>query len=116
MNPICPYCDKPSVESTGKDVYPHRPDLAQMRFFSCFECDAYVGRHRNGKSLGSLANKPLRKLRSACHVIFDRRWKTKSERQLQYRKLAESMGIQIEQCHFGMFNEEQCSEALEHLA
>lgn len=138
--PICPYCGKHSVRSTGAELYAHRPDLADKQFFRCVPCEAWVGVHAmSGAPMGGLANSKLRKLRSAVHAAFDPIWSTaafnkwsaqfgkaKEERKSQgyfipryrtkaYEQLAKAMDISPGLCHIAMFNEEQCQKALDIL-
>ena len=44
----CDYCQKPAELVTGATIYPHRNDLAHLRFWRCVPCEAYVGCHKAG--------------------------------------------------------------------
>lgn len=53
----------------------------------------------------------------AAHAAFDPLWKsqTKNRSQLRsklYRELAVHLGLQLEDCHIGMFDEKQCEMAV----
>lgn len=120
MIPICPYCGNPAHPATGADIYPHREDLHQRKFWRCEPCKAYVGCHiTTGEPFGTLANARLRKLRNALHRVFDAHWlgfkygeRRKIARTRAYQVLAAHMGIPFEDCHIGMFDEIQCQRAM----
>lgn len=116
----CPYCGNKARKTTGKELFPHRPKLAKNRFFWCKPCDARVGCHdvkgHKYVPFGSMANKELRNLRQQAHRAFDPIWKAenrKVNRFEAYGMLAARMGITREECHIGMFNEEQCLKVVE---
>lgn len=110
---ICPYCEREAELVTGQVVYPHRPDLHGKRFYACMPCGAWVGTHRDGRPLGTLANRELRAARQQCHVEFDPIWRVgRLRRHEAYQRLASMMGIEDRQCHIGMFTIEQCRAAL----
>lgn len=120
--PICPICSIKSTEVTGKEIYPHRTDLFDLKFYQCLNHkDFYVGCHKhNGKPLGILADSEHRALKMQCHYFFDKHWLIKSLkkeelrnlRKAYYSKLATAMNLTIDQTHFGMFTKEQCKQAL----
>lgn len=114
QNPVCPYCNKLSELVKGDVIYPHRRDLFWKYFYICHPCDAYVGCHPHStKSLGRLANKELRKLKSEAHSLFDPVWKSGlMTRKSAYKELANRMQIDVNLCHIGMFNEEQCRQVI----
>lgn len=120
-SPTCPYCKKPAEAATGADIYPHRPDLADKRFYRCVPCGAYVGTHvHTGKPFGTLANATLRRMRNATHQVFDPFWlgfrqgeRRKTARTNAYAVLAKAMNLHIKDCHIGMFTEKQCLQAIE---
>lgn len=117
LTPLCPYCGEFSKATTGKEMYPHRPDLHDLKFFKCHPCNASVGTHlKNGKPLGTLANPQTKGLRSKVHKLFDPIWRTKKMRRNQaYTWLAEQMNIATKDCHIGMFDNAKCQQALEIL-
>ncbi|MDP7849504.1 zinc-finger-containing protein [Acinetobacter baumannii] len=108
--PTCPYCSSPSVFIQSK------------RIFRCDPCDAQVGVHKhNNQPLGSLANTDLRQARKKAHSYFDPLWRLKMERESlsstkarksAYEWLAAEMGLSVEECHIGEFNEGQCQEVM----
>ena len=79
----------------------------------CTNCGAYVGTHKKWitKAFGILANAEMRKLKRACHTLFDGVWSNPKERKLCYEILAEQMGIPVEECHFGYFDTDKLKQA-----
>lgn len=112
---MCPYCGAESKKVTGKEIYPHRPDLAHKTFYQCAPCDAYVGCHPGTcKALGRLANAELRKAKSAAHKIFDDIWRSGyMSRSQAYSWLAGQLGIEKKDCHIGMFDVDQCEQVVD---
>ena len=114
-NPICPYCGLESLLVKGDKIYPHRKDLYNLNFYYCNMDNAYVGCHKGTtKPLGRLANAELRKWKSEAHKVFDELWKGGyMSRSMAYANLAKEMNIDVEDCHIGMFNINQCKQAIE---
>lgn len=112
---ICDYCGKVIPLTTGKKVYRHRPDLYEKKFYKCWPCDALVGCHPGTEvPLGRLANKELRVAKMAAHAAFDPLWKSGwKKRGSCYAWLAESLGINIKDCHIGMFDVDMCNRVVE---
>jgi hypothetical protein len=112
--PICPYCRKPSKRVSGKEVYPHRPDLGGKRFYLCSPCGAWVGCHeRTGEPFGRLANAALRRAKQRAHAAFDPIWENgPMDRGEAYAWLASELGIAPEDCHIGLFDEARCLEVV----
>lgn len=108
----CPYCGADAELSTGYKVYPHRPDLASLKIWACFPCDAWVGTHKNSPNnapLGRLANAELRVAKRKAHAAFDPLWKSgQMSRKKAYALLSEKMKLKPEDTHIGMFDVEQC--------
>jgi len=114
LTPICPYCNKFSKKTTGKDIYSRRPDLYDLTFYQCKPCDASVGIHKNGseKPLGRLANSELRDEKKLTHKLFDKLWQQGfMKRKEAYKFLAESLNIDVNDCHIGMFDIKTCKLA-----
>lgn len=116
---ICDYC-KEEVGLVGGDrIYPHRPDLFELRFWFCSDCDAWVGCHRGTTNpLGRLANAELRQAKIEAHAAFDQLWKSTTpagtfDRSGAYKWLAEQLGISRDDCHIGMFDVEMCRRVVE---
>lgn len=123
--PTCPYCTGTAVLVTGADIYPHREDLGDKRFWACKPCDAYVGCHPAATApgggigdgtvpLGRLANAELRSLKQRAHAAFDPLWKSRAmSRRKAYAWLSKAMGLPSKNTHIGMFDEAQCRAVVE---
>lgn len=121
----CHYCNSPAALVGGDVIYPHRQDLADLKFWHCDHCDAYVGCHKKGARvgktisdgtlpLGRLANKELRFWKSKAHGEFDPMWRdTGMSRNTAYRWLANKMGLHHDNCHIGDFTVEQCKQVVD---
>ena len=120
---ICPYCQTDAALVTGREIYPHRKDLADKYFHRCRACDAWVGCHPGTSApLGRLADKTLRAWKSAAHAAFDPLWRRKMEKQgitkaaarsAGYAWLAEQLQIAPADCHIGMFDDGMCKRVVE---
>ena len=130
--PECTTCNQTSRLTTGKEVYPHRPDLYAKSIYVCDGCNGRVGCHPDTTTaLGTPANGALRKERSATHALIDPIWRHSSKspcyergmsrksikgiqrkaRTRVYSFMAEKMGLRDDQAHIGMFDIEQCQVA-----
>lgn len=97
---------------SGTRIYPHRTDLVHLRFFLCAACNAWVGCHRDGRPLGTLADAATRDARQRAHAAFDPLWKSSIEpgaRSRAYRWLAGKLRIRVEECHIGHFDRHTCA-------
>ncbi|MES2415145.1 MAG: zinc-finger-containing protein [Pseudomonadota bacterium] len=121
LHPVtCPYCQQPAVLVGGDVMYPHRPDLADKKFWNCAPCKAFVGCHpaqtatQNGVGdgtvpMGRLANAELRRAKQAAHAAFDPLWKSGAmHRKAAYKWLSKALGLTSQQTHIGMFDVAQC--------
>ena len=117
----CPYCGNAAALVTGEAIYPHRPDLHNLRFWQCAPCGAYVGCHKPNKKmgfdgtqpLGRLANAELRKAKWDAHAAFDPLWKAgRMDRRQAYGWLAKALGIAVEDCHIGEFDVATCKRVV----
>ena len=121
----CPYCKQPAQLVGGDVIYPHRPELAGLKFHHCAPCSAYVGCHKAGAwtydttgrkvvsdgtlPLGRLANAELRKAKQQAHAAFDPLWQSgRYNRRVAYAWLAKELGIRVDQCHIAEFDVRQC--------
>lgn len=120
MSVLCGYCGYHAELRTGKEVYPHMPELADGNYWVCSPCDARVGCHKSNKRhgmsgkepLGVLANGALRKARSEAHKQFDRLWKTgRMSRTAAYKFLSQRLALHPDDCHIALFDIEQCIQA-----
>lgn len=111
---VCDYCGRPAEKTLGRAIYPHRADLYSKVFYRCRPCDAYVGCHKDGKPLGRLANRELRRWKSEAHAVFDPLWKSGNmDRHRAYAWLAEKLGLPREKTHIGMFDIDMCKKVIE---
>lgn len=114
MNPICPYCKQPAVLVTGKEIYPLREDLRNIKIWACDPCGARVGCHNGtNKPKGTLANEETRGWRMQAHKAFDPIWQEGNmDRDRAYRWLAKKLGINPNKCHIGTFNKFMCERVV----
>lgn len=111
----------PTVHTCGKPVeIAHHTEVYGKVYsewpwmYRCMACDATVGMHPfTGIPLGTLANKELRRARTVSKQPFEQVWQgglmTRTE---AYQRLAQHLDIAVDQCHFGLFDEDQCRIAL----
>lgn len=116
----CPYCQQAAELAYGVDVIPSRPDLAELPFWVCWRCDARVGCHpRTNLPLGTLADPRLRRMRGEVHSALDWHWKAARNkgraRERAYQRLARELSLSPEDCHVGLFDQQQCELALKVL-
>lgn len=111
----CAYCGNEAEYVTGEDIYPHRKDLYDKKFWRCEPCDAYVGCHATtGKPLGRLANAELRRRKSMAHQKFDPLWRNGGmSRSKAYNWLSNQLRISPDKCHIGMFDIDMCDRVIE---
>lgn len=111
--PACSECDGVGVWTTGREIYPHRPDLHDRGYYRC-RCGAYVGCHPGTvKALGTPAGPDTRRARTAAHAAFDPLWKGGSmTRSAAYQALAAQLGLRSSVCHISWFNVEQCRHVM----
>ena len=113
----CDYCGGVVIFTSNAAIYGR--EYGSGKCYKCTACDAYVGVH-NGTEipLGRLANKELRELKKQCHNLFDLAWKGRSKRITRaeaYKRLASLLGIPARECHFGWFDKDRLTRALEIL-
>lgn len=109
----CDYCQKRAEKVSGREVYPHRPDLFGKTFWRCRPCEAHVGCHPDStRPLGGLANKELRQARQRAHAAFDPIWKSGGMRRTAaYKWLAKAMSVR--EIHIGQSNGPTCERIIE---
>lgn len=95
----CVACEKDVKArlTDGKEIYPHRADLAKLPFWKCDACRNYVGCHHKTKNrtrpLGLIPTKELRNARKHIHALIDPWWKEKGvDRQYIYHWLTDQLG------------------------
>ena len=88
--------------------------------WECQACWAYVWCHKGTTlPLGTVAREELRNRRIEAHEMFDKVWeasgqwdKSARNRWKIYQRLASKMWLTMDECHFGMFNIDQCKKAV----
>lgn len=111
---VCLYCNGPVRYTSNAEIY-GRP-YGNGKCYKCDGCDAYVGVHTGTKiPLGRMANRELRELKKKCHALFDPVWKLNKniKREHAYGRLANVLGIPINECHFGWFDKPMLDKAFE---
>lgn len=112
MKVICHHCEGEAQLVGGKEIYPYRPDLFNLKFYLCKRCKAWVGTHKNSPKhapLGRLATKEEREFRTRAHFFFDKLWQEKGmTRQSAYRWLQLVTHLSESDAHIGKFNIKQC--------
>ena len=111
--PCCPTCSARGTLVTGVEVYPHRPDLADKRFWVCQPCDTRVGCHPGtDRPLGRMANAQTRALKSKAHEAFDPLWRDGAmTRSAAYAWLAGSLGLR--EAHMGSLSDLDLARVVE---
>lgn len=73
-------CEVNARLTTGKEIYPHRNDLAKLPFWKCDSCGNYVGCHHKSrnktKPLGNIPSEKIRAIRKRIHDQMDPLWKS----------------------------------------
>ena len=83
--------------ASGREIYPHRPDLFSLPFWRCDICGGYVGCHHKTadrtRPLGCIPGRELMELRKQIHAIIDPIWRSKRmKRGKVYAKLGDALG------------------------
>lgn len=81
--------------------------------YRCEGCGARVGMHPfTNLPLGTLADDALRDVRNACKKPFEALWRDGGMgRSAAYRWLGAAMGKSVAECHFGLFEADECERA-----
>lgn len=130
--PICPTCSMAARLTDGREVYPHRPELADKNLWYCERCGAWVGcEGKTDRPLGIPAHAALRIARMKLHeqminplwMEADRSGLYKPEddkaramirnaaRGRVYAYLADKLGIPPAETHTAKFDLERCRDA-----
>ncbi|MCC3679199.1 DUF3268 family zinc-finger domain-containing protein [Staphylococcus epidermidis] len=110
----CNCCGGARVELIeNSEIYNGRSYGEWPYAYLCRDCGAYVGLHpATDLPLGTLADKPLREARNRGKRPFERIWRERYMRRSEaYAWLAKQLQLPAEQCHFGLFDAEQCEQA-----
>jgi hypothetical protein len=83
----------------GKEIYPHRADLAGLPFWKCDACKNFVGCHHKTKNrsnpLGCIPTREIKEARQHIHRILDPLWKSgRYGRRELYSMIAHVLGIE----------------------
>lgn len=99
MNIFCCECASEVTArlTDGREIYPHRPDLATLPFWKCLKCSNYVGccykTADRTRPLGCIPNATIRNARQHIHKLIDPVWKSgRITREVIYQHLSEMMG------------------------
>lgn len=81
----------------GREIYPRRPDLADLPFWRCDECGNHVGCHHKTKNrtfpLGVIATPELKGARQHLHALIDPLWQSgRFTRKAIYAAISERVG------------------------
>lgn len=111
---ICPYCKSKTRITNEAEVYGGRT-FSGHAIIVCENyptCDAYVGTHKDGTTLGRLSNQRLRLIKKDCKEPFNRLWVLKfMNRDVCYEELSKHLDLDPSLTHFGMFGIESCEKA-----
>lgn len=101
QNLWCCGCEREvsAVLTDGREIYPHRKDLAGYPYWKCEACRNFVGCHHKTsnrtKPLGCIPTPEIKGARQHIHRILDPLWKSKRMRRGQvYSKIATALGIE----------------------
>lgn len=110
---FCRYCHSAVKLVNNIEIYRRRSYGDWPYAYLCSGCRAYVGLHPDTDlPLGTLADKPTRDARNDCKKTFERIFKEHHmTRKEAYGWLAEQLGLSVEDCHFGLFEADQCHKA-----
>jgi hypothetical protein len=83
----------------GREIYPHRRDLAGLPFWRCDGCNNFVGCHHKTQDrtnpLGCIPTKEIKAARQHIHKLIDPLWKGKKiKRRDLYQLMAAKLGIE----------------------
>lgn len=83
----------------GREVYPHRKDLAELPFWSCDACGNFVGCHHKTRDrtrpLGCIPTPEIKAARQHIHKVLDPIWRSgRFGRRELYSMIAHMLGIE----------------------
>lgn len=110
----CIECGSEPRLTDGREIYPHRPDLASKRFYKCDTCpSSYCGCHPNTTTpLGYPCGAQTRKARGEAHAVVDPIWRDRiTSRQTVYFELARRLQIPREECHIAWMTADEARDA-----
>lgn len=85
--------------TNGREIYPHRPDLADLPFWRCDGCGNHVGCHHKTndptRPLGNIPTPEIRDARKHIHAQLDPLWQNGTLKRGQvYARLSRALGRQ----------------------
>lgn len=94
----------------GSEIYPHRPDLANLPFWRHDICGNYVGCHHKTseptRPKGSIPTEEARKARAMVHRAIDPLWQQGNIRRKDlYAKLSKHIGRTYHTANIETYNE-----------
>lgn len=99
MKLYCCGCEEkiPARLTDGTEIYPHRPDLADLPFWKCDACGNFVGCHYKTadrtKPLGCIPTPEIKVERKKIHALLDPVWKSgQVKRATLYGRISRRLG------------------------
>lgn len=85
--------------TNGAEIYPHRPDLADLPRWKCDVCGNHVGTHHKTNNptrpLGNIPSPEIKTARMKIHELIDPVWRGgRMKRGILYGKLSEALGYE----------------------
>lgn len=117
---VCPHCGGSVGLYNNRKVYNGREFGKWPYVYLCenVACAAHVGLHPGTNiPLGTLATDDIRQARQLAKAAFNDLWEDGGplpSRTAAYEWLAGKMGLEVEKCHIGWFDEAQCDVVIEH--
>ena len=112
---MCPNCGTPCELVHPREIY--GPDHWRITsyLYLCRGCGRYVGCHPGtAQPLGTPTDEEGRRARRLAHAAFDLLFKDGwMSRTTAYIWLADKLGIEVEECHIGMFDRERCEQVMQ---
>lgn len=81
------------------EIYRHRKDLWNLRFWKCDHCSNHVGCHRRpsglARPLGCIPNREMREARKCIHEKLDPLWQSgRIKRGKLYKQISKALGYE----------------------
>lgn len=114
----CPHCSGAVAFASNSEVYGRvYGEWPWIYLCQAQPCRAYVGTHPDTNlPLGTLATAAIRAARKSAKDQFNALWQGgRMSRTEAYSWLAGKLNIPVAACHFGWFDEVQCSSAVKVL-
>ena len=110
----CNICSHQPLEYGRMEDFGLTPYQSGFCYY-CRNCGNFIVTHKNDrkKAIGIIADQETKELRAACHEKMDALWSSSRGRRYCYRKLAQGLGIDYDDCHFGHMDKEMLRKALE---